>query len=206
MKTKSINYSRSPQHLIADLFQKNSNIEFLGVPQTLTVLWYQHGETHEFNDLDPHTFAILANAYGQDRAARAILSRKTEHGKRISFERQVELYTYFMYGGWDDRPDILDGQLQQCENYRHTRECISLKFDKKQIRLSGSPLKPREIQMLDLIEDDLKDEVIAREMHIAKSTYDQHARELRDKAGVHSKTALAIKASRQGIIGRSFNV
>ncbi len=51
------------------------------------------------------------------------------------------------WGSPDGKPDMINGVLQEMENFRHCRDCISLRF--KQLKIEGKPLKPREIFMLD---------------------------------------------------------
>lgn len=207
MKDKSTTSAASPQHLIANLLKNEKNIEFLGIHETKAVLWMHKDHTYEFEKLPIGIFKILANAYTCDEGAKRILKVFAENGKLISFRRQVELYTYFMYGGLDDTADIIDGVLQPCENFRHSADCISLGFDKKVIRLNGNALKPRELMMIDLMADDLdpKDEVIAQKMGLAHSTYNQHKRSLFEKSGVHSKHALMWRAARERV-ARVFNM
>lgn len=196
-------FRQSAQHLIAGISKNDMGIEFYGFPETKTVEWIQNGHSHEFKELSPAHFSILATAFNTDFSARMILDELLDDkGERLnlSFKRKVELYTYYMYGGLDATPDLIDATLADSENYRHEKNCISLGFDKKKIRLRGVCLKRREIQMIDLMEEDLKDEVIAGEMNIAKSTYDQHKRALFNKTGLHTKTALMIQSVRDRVI------
>lgn len=201
MKTKSTTSHQHSQHLIAGLLQNDPGIEFYGIPASKEVQWIQNGKSHKFQELPKEIFTILANAYNSNNAAKMIF--KTEKFP-ISFRRRVELYTYFIYGGCDGVPDFVDGKLQDPENYRHSNDCISLGF--KKIKLNGSPLKNREIRMIDLMmqDPDAKDDVLALKMGLATSTYNQHKRELFDKTGIQSKTGIMIAALRQRI-ARSFS-
>lgn len=200
MQDKCTTPKINPQHLIAGLLQKDCNIEFYGLPETMKVEWLQHGRSRPFHELPRLHFSLLASAYHSNPTAREHLSIRVEKGSFISFSRQVELYTYFMYGGLDHKPDIQNGTLKQPENYRHQQDCISLHF--KKIRLNGSPLKPREITMIDLMarEEDFIDEVIATKMGLARSTYNQYKKELFTKTGIISKPGLMVAAMRQRII------
>lgn len=203
MQSKTTTSLQHSQHLIAGLLRKDFGIEFFGLPETMEVQWIQNGRVHSFNELPRGSFAILTNAYNSNRAARKHISSIVDSdGKFISPKRQVEIYAYFMYGGLDDKPDLVDDRLQEPENYRHTRNCLSLNF--KNIKLNGCPLKPREVQMIDLFMEDHKDEVIAARMGIAVSTYNQHKKELFNKTGLDTKTAVAVAAVRQRI-ARVFN-
>ncbi|SDS13777.1 regulatory protein, luxR family [Gillisia sp. Hel1_33_143] len=202
MNNKSTTSLQHSQHLIAGLLPGDSNIEFFGCWDTLEVKFTQNGSTHNFNELSPEDTRTLMNAYNSNLDARTVLSTYKEDGKIVSRARQLELYTYFMYGGTDNHADMIDGVLQEPENYRHTRNCISLKF--KTIKLNGNPLKNREIFMLDEMLEDHKNLVIAMKMKIAESTYNQHDAELKQKAGVHSKHGLLVRAWQEGV-GQYFN-
>lgn len=197
MQSKTTTSLQHSQHYIAGLLQTDSGIEFFGLPETLEVQFIQNGHTHKFNELPAKAISVLRNAYNLNQDARRVLGNYQENGKTVNAARQLELYTYFMYGGLDGAPDMIDGELQDPENYRHTRDCISLKF--KTIKLNGNPLKAREVKMIDLILEDHKNLVIAMQMGIALPTFNQHDAELKKKAGVHSKPALLLKAWKEGI-------
>lgn len=202
MKSKSTTSLQHSQHLIAGLLPEDSNIEFFGCRETLQVKFTQNGRTHDFHELSSRDLSTLMNAYNLNHEAQEVLQAYKENGKFVSRARQLELYTYFMYGGTDNNPDMIDGELQEPENYRHTRDCISLKF--KPLKLDGNPLKKREIFMLDEMLQDHKNLAIAMKMGIAESTFAQHDAELKKKAGVKSKQGLIMKAMRNGF-GQYFN-
>ena len=48
--------------------------------------------------------------------------------------------------------------------------------------------------MIDLFAEDLKDEVVAMELGITRSTLNQHKHELYDKSGVQSKPGFLMRA------------
>ena len=202
MKNKSTTSLQHSQHLIAGLLPEDSNIEFIGIWETMEVKFIKNGRSHDWSELSAKDAATLTNAYNSNKPARFVLSKFKENGKSVSRSRQIELYTYFMYGGTDNNPDMIEGVLQEPENYRHSRKCISLKF--KTLKLDGNPLKPREIFMLDEMLKDHKNLVIAMSMGISESTFAQHDAELKKKANVHSKPALMRKAVEQGF-GQYFN-
>ena len=191
MKSKTTTTSPIPQHLIAGLIP-GSGIEFFGFPETKEVKWLQNGHMHDFADLPPAAFVTLLNALNKQPGAREVLRK--QDGRKA---RQVELFTYYCYGGLDNQPDMVNGELQEFENYRHSRDCISLVF--KELKINGEVLKPREIQMIDLFGDDTKDEVVAEELGITRSTLNQHKRGLFKKAGVFNKPGLMIAAFKQQI-------
>lgn len=205
MQNKCNPFQQAAQHLIAGISKKDVGIEFFGFPETKTVGWMSQGNAHSFEKLSPANFTILANAFNTDAGARNILNaQKDAAGAPLSLSRRVELYTYYMYGGLDSTPDLLNGKLALNENYRHEQNCISLGFDSKKIRLSGVVLKPRDIKMIDLMEQDYIDEVIAEELGIVRSTFNYHKKALFTKIGVQSKTALMVAAVRQRVV-KSFS-
>ena len=203
--SKSTTKSNTPQQLIAGITKNDKAIEFFAIKETKEVMFLQNGKTHLFKDLPGFAVKALVNAYEQDREAKHILSNLKDENNQpvnLNYARQVELYTYFCYGSLDHQPDIIDGCLQEPENFRETKDCISLNFRRKQIKIGGQVLKPREVMMIDLFADsrNFTGAVIADKMGIAESTFNQHKRELFNRAGVMTTTALMIKAVREQVI------
>lgn len=192
MKNKCTHSVKNSQHLIAGLLQNDSGIEFYGIPNTREVQWIQNGHSHSFSELPPRAFMKLVNAYRSNEKAQQVIEPLGG-----SLRRRVELYTYFMFGGLDSTPDMLNGELQQHENFRENAACISLNF--KSIRLNGALLKERELRMIDIMvnENDPKDEIVAERMGIAVSTYNQHKTALFHKTGTQTKTSLLLAAMRE---------
>ncbi len=198
MKNKCTTTARYSQHLIAGLLEGDNNIEFFGIPETMEVQWMQNGHCHPFKELSPVIFALLGTDFNANTNARNKFRDMKENGCLLSFPRKVEIYTYYMFGGLDASPDVINGELQEPENHRHTKNCISLDF--KTIKLNGSPLKRREIEIIDCMEEDLTGDTIAEKLGWAASTYNQHKKEIFTKTGVQTTTALMIAAARQGIL------
>ena len=199
MNHKSTPFAAPAQHLIAGLNTNSTDIEFYGW-EGRTVKFFRAGKNYNFEDLPPQLYKDLLNAYNNDPAAKKALSIITDStGRKIipSLERKVELYTYYMYGGLDGKPDIKDGKLQPSENFRETKDCISLNWESKWVRLNGVKLTPREIVMVDLFTQDEKDEVVALELGITPSTLSFHKKNLFEKVGVQSKNALTTMAVQQ---------
>ncbi len=203
MQNKSTISSQHPQHLIAGIQKKDNSVEFFGIHETMEVRFLQNGKTHHFKELKKEHLFLVINAFEADRQAVAVLRNlKNPDGTpaNLKYARMVELYVYFCYGNLNHTPDIENGVLSKPENYRHRRDCISLQFKHKTLRINGQPLKPREVIMIDLFSDDLKDDVVALELGITTTTLNQHKRELFDKAGVHTKTALMIRAVKDELL------
>ncbi|TQI72241.1 hypothetical protein JM79_3197 [Gramella sp. Hel_I_59] len=203
MNYETTTTTANSQELIAGLLKTDSNIEFFCVGN-LKTHWIQNGKTHTWKDLPVPLFAACMTHFNKNEKARTALENYKENGEKVSRNRQVEIYIALGWGSADGHPDMIDGILQPMENYRHKRDCISLRF--KSLIIDGKPLKPREVFMLDEMGQDADplDETIAVAMSIKRSTYNSHSRELRDKAGVSSKHALLMKATRQGVV-REFN-
>jgi len=201
MKNKTTTSLQDSQHLIAGLLPGDSNIEFFGVEGKRTN-WIQNGSTRTWRDLPPKEFAVCMNHFNSNLKARTALKGYKENGKLVSRNRLVEIYMYLGWGSADGKPDMIDGVLQPMENFRHQRECISLRF--KDLKIDGKVLKPREVFMLDEMFEGHKNLVIAMKMKIAESTFAQHDAELKKKANVQSKPELMVEAWRQGF-GQYFN-
>ncbi len=173
---------------VAGTLPNDGNIEFIGIPQTLEVIWFQYGNQHSFKNLPQKYFNLLAASYHQDLAAVQDIGRMA-----YDYDRQVELYTYFMYGDADFTPDIVEDELQPAENYRHQVDCISIGWMTKDITLNGHALNKRDIKICDLLLANLPDKAIADELGIAHSTFDVHKRNLYRKANVDNKGAFLLQ-------------
>ncbi len=185
---------KEDQQILAGVRPTDSNIEFVGIRSVKKVLWIQNGVSRYFKDLPANYFNILKECYLQDPQAVADLC---DLG---SVERQVELYTYFMYGDLDNEPDIKKGQLAPSENFRDGKDCICQKWKSKTITIDGEALKPRDIIILDAISQDLPDKAIANILGIAMSTFNIHKKDLLTRTNCATKTALALKAMNQNVI------
>ena len=193
MNSKSTTQTFNPQELPAGINQNNC-IEFFGDRKTKTVKYLKNGHVYSFNEISPKDFTILSNAY-QENSAKNILSRL-----RIKYVRQVELFTYYMWGLLDNTPDIINGKLQPSENFRHKAKCISLQFTGKQITINGVGLNERDLQIIDLIAADLPDKAIADQLNIAIPTLSFHKKNLLTKTGTFSKTGLLYVSMKENVV------
>lgn len=180
---ETTNFNFTPQ--IAGVMPNDNNIEFVGVRKTKQVLWIQNGSTRYFNDLPIKVFTLLKTAFFNDSKAVNFLKSIT-----ANLKRQVELYTYYMYGELDSTPDVKDGVLAPSENFRDSKNCPSLLWNSKNINIGNHVLTPRQLIIIDLIGANLPDKAIAAALSISQKTFDFHKKNLFTALGVDSKMAL----------------
>lgn len=185
--------TKTPFIKIAGVAPGDNSIEFIAGPEQ-TVLWMQNGCVHYFKDLPKWRYEICQVQYLSDKIALQQLSKLS-----ISTERQVEIYIYHNYGDIDATPDMINGTLQPSENFRETKNCPSLEWDSKWITIDGIALTKRDLTIIDCIKEDLPDKAIAAKLGITQSTFDFHKRNLYNKVGVNTKTALLTKALLQHV-------
>ncbi|MGB5818849.1 MAG: helix-turn-helix transcriptional regulator [Saonia sp.] len=181
-------------HRVAGTLPDDSDIEFIGIPSTMEVIWFQYGNQHSFSTLPNKYFELLSQRFHSDFRAVRDIGNMT-----FDYDRQIELYTYFVYGDADFSPDIVDGMLQPAENYRHDMDCISLKWLSKDITLNEKPLNKRELAICDMMMENYTDKLMAHNLNISISTFDFHKRNLYRKAGVDNKNAFLLKLVKERI-------
>jgi len=170
---------------IAGVMPNDANIEFGGNRKTKTVIWLQHGNSHYFADLPLQFYTLLKSAYLKDHKAQRFLTEVADEQRR-----QVELYTYYMYGDLDGQPDITNGKLGPSENFRDQRNCPSLLWHSKNINIGNHILTPRQLVIIDLIGNDVPDKAIASSLGISIKTFDYHKSKLFKAVGAFTKTSL----------------
>ncbi|WP_421801793.1 helix-turn-helix transcriptional regulator [Flagellimonas sp.] len=194
IKTNVQKKRRLHQKRVAGTLPNDNNIEFIGIPSTKEVIWFQYGNQHAFCNLPEKFFNLLNERFHSDyRAVLDISALETDP------VRQVELYTYYVFGDADFTPDIIDGVLQPSENYRDTQDCISLKWMSKEITINGNPLNSRDLKICDMMILNLPDKQIACELGISMPTLDFHKKNLYAKANVPNKAAFVMKLMEERI-------
>ena len=194
MKSNTLDETFPFRPLVAGIHD-NEEIEFFADRQTMSVLYLYKGKKYCFRNLPSHVFKLLCELYNEDLPAVEILERLG-----VSYRRQVELYTYFMYGSLDHTPDFKDGALSPNENFRHDRQCISLSFANKKMTICGEALTQRDLDILDMICADFPDKAIAGQLDISVATLGFHKKNLLLKSNCTNKTALLKTAMRENII------
>lgn len=190
---KTTTFTPNPQ--MAGVMPNDSSVEFVGNRQTKQVLWLQHGCARYFTDLPVKYFNLLKSKYLKDFKAQRFLRKVTD-----DFNRQVELFTYYMYGDLDSQPDIQNGELSESENFRDNRNCPSLLWESKNINIGRFVLSPRHLVIVDLIARDLADKAIASALNISIKTLDFHKNTMFRALKVNTKTALLKKAIQHKVI------
>lgn len=199
MNYKCTNQNQLTQAPVAGVLLDDHNIEFVGCRSTKKVIWLQRGNAHEFKHLPNRYYQLLRDAFLKDEFAHDVLLPKVaplEDPER----RMVELFTYYMYGDLNNTPDIVDGKLMPCENFREEENCISLKFSTKTIDINGVPLKREYIFMLDAYAHGVPDKAIAGSLGKALTTLDFHKSKLFKILGVHSKPEAVSAAYKHGVL------
>ncbi|MFI1771024.1 helix-turn-helix transcriptional regulator [Thalassobellus citreus] len=182
MITNTANLQKQNNKFIAGMMPNDHNIEFVGIPATEEVIWFQRGHTHQFKHLPRLEYNLLLEAYLENPGAAAYCRKKSDDQRR-----QVEIFTYHMYGEADFTPDIIDGVLQPSENYRHSKEWNYENWSNKHITINGHHLNTRQIAICDMMLEDKLDKQMADALNIAVSTLPHHKRKLYELAGVQSK-------------------
>lgn len=199
MQSKCTTNHKNSQQLPAGVALNDHNIEFIGQPSNKTVIWMQRGHSHSFENLPKPIYKALEELFFTDDEAIVWLTRQFQEHAHDE-KRLVELYTYYMYGDFDHSADVIDGVLQPSENFRETKDCISMNFLHKTIDVNGMMLCPRSISILDDMSEGVPDKMIAHKLGIAQSTYDFHKRELYKKLNVQSKPEAVAVAFRNKIL------
>ncbi len=190
-----ITKNQSNQKVIAGLLPTDNNIELYGIMEDniRKVYFIKNGKSLPFSCLPECFKKQLRIKYQSDLQAQLYLAN-------YSVEYQLELYTYYLYGAIDNNPDFLDGKLQEVENFREQSDCISLSWATKKITIDGNVLEIREIKIIDFINNNQPDKLIAQNLSITQNYLDFLKRKLFDKCSVNTKVALVIKAKEQGVI------
>lgn len=185
-----------PQQLAAGMNLRNpDDIEFFGIRKNKTVQYLQAGQVHYFEEISPRFYILLLNKLNSDKPALAYFKNFD-----IPTKRKVELYTYFIYGSLDHKPDIIDGKLQSSENFRDTFFCPSLQFSHKDITIDGVRLSLRDLTIIDMSARECTDTEIAAKLNICEATLNFHKKKLFIKTKTQTKLGVVMKAFKEKII------
>lgn len=197
MQNKSTTSTQLPQHLLAGLNQENqTDVEFFGIKKNQTVQFLKSGQVHYFGELPPSHYVLLLNKFNADLPARTYFSQFD-----ITMTRKVELYTYYLYGSLDHKPDIINGVLQPSENFRDSINCPSLKFSEKKMNIDGERLTLRDLIIIDMAARECTNFEIAMTLGIKESSLDTYMRNtLFKKTNTQTKLGLVSKSYQNQIL------
>ena len=195
MKNKSTTPTAIRQQITICKDLPENTIEFFGIRKNMTTMFFQDGIAKKWCEMPKSLFTLMANAYQQDKGAKDYLSTWN-----IPYTRQVELFAYFNWGTLDHQPDILNGILQPCENFRHSPNCPSRTFDTKHWTINREELTQRDVIIIDLIAKNFQDWQIANVLNIAESTYNAHKGKLFKRTKTFSRVGLLVAAFREKLI------
>ena len=203
MHNKSMTSADSrQQNIVAGLNLRNPNdVEFFGILKNRTTQFLQAGRVHYFSQLRPKYYVLLLNKMYTDKPAIEYFKQLEIHTCiKISTTRKVELYTYYLYGSLDHKPDIVDGVLQSSENFRDCPLCPSLSFTGKEMTIDGQRLTLRDLTIIDMSARECTDFEIADKLGICLSTLDFHKRNLFIKTRTQTKLGLVSKSYKNQIL------
>ncbi|WP_028376032.1 helix-turn-helix domain-containing protein [Leeuwenhoekiella sp. MAR_2009_132] len=202
MHHKSTTTVNLPQAVIAGLDLKNPiDLEFVGIKKDMTVRFFQSGQCYPFKKLQATYFALILNEFYKDKPAQKFFKvLEKEEGITLTTVRKVELYTYFMWGGLDHKPDIKNGELQPSENFRHIENCPSLAFANKSLKINGAELNTRDLLIIDMSARGCTDYEIADALHITVITLNHHKKNLFTKTGTDCKLSLVSASYKNQIL------
>lgn len=116
---------------------------------------------------------------------------------------EVKQFLVCNYGGFDHKPDMVDGKLQQSEFWACPRRgscaqegilCDRLKTD------TGNNLSPQEVVVIKRIASGELDKEIAVNLKISKHTVTTHTRNIRRKTGLFRKADITGFAYQKNLI------
>lgn len=174
---------------VPGLHSEDINSEFVGVTKTQEVIWLSKGENYPWKSIPKWVYELCQKKFLSDQVAIEQLGKLP-----ISQDRQIELFIYHSYGCVNSTADIIKGKLQPSENFRHSKNCTSLKWSTKNMTINGVILNERDLFIIDCYKADLPDKMIAHQLGICISTLDFHKRNLMKKINVQSKMGVLIKA------------
>tara|TARA_B100000378_G_scaffold70854_1_gene54072 strand:+ start:6802 stop:7401 length:600 start_codon:yes stop_codon:yes gene_type:complete len=178
-----------------------ADIEFIPAGEGLKVACLQGGRIYPFKELETPLFMMVANKYNTDRGAKLFIKAlRNKQGQPYSFPEQVEIYTFYMWGAVDGKPDIKNGELQPAENFITGKNCPSLHFDHKHITINSQELNDRDIKIILMANNDLPNKAIAEELNLSIKTLEGYLTGLYRKVGVYTRTGLVAASYHNNII------
>ncbi|WP_374949588.1 helix-turn-helix transcriptional regulator [Mucilaginibacter sp.] len=168
----------------------NSNGEFFVCDDDQPHL-LRSGSVVDFDQFDPKLILLLEIKMLSETKRHAYYSLMVAGAGRMAEVRQ---FTYCMYGGFDNKPDIINGELGEPEYWRcpkrgncdfEGKACAGFKLK------SGDHLTRRELQYIQLTANGLLDKTIADQLGISPKTVPSFSKQVREKCGLQRKADIA---------------
>jgi DNA-binding CsgD family transcriptional regulator len=158
-----------------------------------------------FDLFDTELYEALESAMLSNSAIhQGIIEMVGDAGRRT----EVKQYAYCCHGGFDDRPDFINGQLTQPEYWPCSKRG-NCRFEGRICKLrtpTGEVLTKREIEYTVMTAQGMFDKEIASEMGISPNTITTHSKNVRVKTGLSRKADLTRFAIENNLLksGASF--
>jgi len=171
------------------------NTELFANRDTHRVFALNNGSVVPFAHLHPVIIASISAMLHADAVALFDL-------RHIECELdKLETFAYCIFGAADGNPDFDEmGNPGPPENFMCGENCVCLGWASKKLMLCGTPLTPRQLQLLPLIAGDDTDAMVAHKMGITVPTLDFHKKKLMNIAGVRNRTALVRMAMAENLV------
>ncbi|GAA4327592.1 hypothetical protein GCM10023149_31090 [Mucilaginibacter gynuensis] len=176
----------------------DNNVEFF-VDADLQAYKLKNGTRIAFDDFDNETMDVIRRNMWQypEKVAELMLMGIT------NTHEMLRQYLICNYGGFDNKADMVDGQLQESEYWpcpkrgqcpHEGRLCDNLRTD------TGEVLTRREIEVLKVVAKGKLDKEIADQLFISLGTVTTHTKNIRAKTGLYRKVDLARFATQKNLI------
>lgn len=176
------------------LFPGQTGIELFADRTTRKMHFLQDGKRLAFKDLPRAVASKLFDKMMSDDKAMKDL-------KGLPLNEAFEKYCFCVYGAADSSPDVDEnGNIQASDNFICGDNCTCVKWNTKSISIDGIAITPRQLQIINALNSDDTDLLIADKLGISKSTLNTTKKLIFEKFGVYSTTALVAKAIKNKII------
>lgn len=176
------------------LLPGQTGIELFADRTTRKMHFLQDGKRLAFKDLPREVAAKLFDQMMSDEKAMVDL-------KGLPLNEAFEKYCFCVYGAADSNPDVdVNGNLQPSDNFMCGENCTCVKWKTKSISIDGIPITPRQLQVINALNSDDTDVLVAHKLGISKSTLNTTKKMIFEKFNVYSTTALVAKAIQNKII------
>lgn len=158
----------------------------------------QAGEVKSIYE-SPEVVRLLSDDLNENPAAVLAL----ELGGFHSPQAKLEKYTNCRYGGFDNSPDVINGQLAAAEYHEcgFRGSCAMEGIVCSSPRINGRVLSPFETEMVKQLATEDIIPVMAEKMAVSVTTFEERKKLLFEKFNVLTRTGLVAEAFRNNILG-----